>query len=114
MRYCDASNVLLKLDTLYKIFKQISIKFSSKIEKQRNEKLNFLNLLIKASESKNKIVNTEYFNRLLNERDEILTHKYRGANIRSRIPVLLTIFAVLTHLLNCTDQKSISAHLLAM
>ena len=78
---------MLKFDVLNKIFKQISIRFASKIERQRNQRLEFLNLLIKASESKKKILNTEYFNRLINERDEILNHKYRGANIRSKIPI---------------------------
>ena len=84
---CDASNVLRKFDLLNTIFKRISISFSSKIEKQRNERLEFLNLLIKASESKGKIANTEHFNRLVIERDDILCHKYRGANIRSKIPI---------------------------
>ena len=84
---CSASNVLLKFDKLNTILKQISIKFSSKIEKQRNNRLEYLNLLIKAAESKGKIVNTEHFNRLILERDEILNHKYKGANIRSRIPI---------------------------
>ena len=84
---CNASNVLQKFDTLNSIFKRISIKFSSNIEKKRNEKLEFLNLLIKASESRNKITNTENFNRLVLERDEILSHKYKGAHIRSKIPI---------------------------
>ncbi len=84
---CSASNVLLKFDKLNTILKQISIKFSSKIEKQRNNRLEYLNLLIKAAEAKGKIVNTEHFNRLILERDEILNHKYKGANIRSRIPI---------------------------
>ena len=78
---CNSSNALLKFDVLNKIFKNISIRFASKIERQRNQRLEFLNLLIKASESKKKILNTEYFNRLVHERDEILNHKYRSANI---------------------------------
>ena len=84
---CDASNVLRKFDSLNTIFKRICFRFSSKIEKQRNERLEFLNFLIKASESKDKITNAEHLNRLVIERDEILCHKYKGANIRSKIPI---------------------------
>ena len=84
---CSVYNVLQKFDKLNEIFRQISIKFSSKIEKRRNERLDFLNLLIKASETKNKIINKEHFDRLKLERDDILSHKYRGANVRSKIPI---------------------------
>ena len=36
---------------------------------------------------KNKILKTEHFNRMVQERDEILIHKYKGAYIRSRLPI---------------------------
>ena len=83
----NCSNILQKFDKINSIFKRISINFSSKIERERNERLKLLNSIIKASEFKHKILNTEHFNRMVQERDDILIHKYKGAYIRSRLPI---------------------------
>ena len=82
-----SSNILQKFDMLYSIFKRIAIKFSSKVEKQRTKRLEFLNSLIKACEFKNKILDAEHFHRMVQERDAILHHKYKGACVRSRLPI---------------------------
>ena len=80
-------NVLYKFDILNNILKSIAIKFSSKIEQKRNARLKLLNSLIKSMEDKKNNNLDEQLCLLKEERDEILSHKYRGAVIRSKLPI---------------------------
>ena len=77
---CNEKNVLYKFDILNNILKSIAIKFSSKIEQKRNS-------LIKVMEDKRNNNLDEQLCLLKEERDEILSHKYRGAVIRSKLPI---------------------------
>ena len=80
-------NILEKFDALNIIFKRIAIKFSTVIERNRNSRLHILNDIIKAMEIRNNN-NYEVLNNLKQERDDILNHKYKGAILRSKLPIL--------------------------
>ena len=84
---CNVNNVIHKFDILNETFKKIAIRFACKIEKERNEKLNILNLIIRAAESKTQMKDSEQLHKLRAERDEILSHKYKGAILRSKLPI---------------------------
>ena len=73
---CNEYNIIEKFDILDTTFKKIAIFFSGKIEKKRNEKLNLLNMIIRATESKPHMNNSEQLLFLKQERDDILNHKY--------------------------------------
>ena len=87
---CNNSNeysIIDKYDTLNSIFKNIAIKYSCRIEKKRNARLKLLNSIIKAMEEKRNNNLNEQLCLLKEERDDILNHKYRGAVIRSKLPI---------------------------
>lgn len=81
------NNTLEKFDSLNKAFKRIAINFSSRIERQRNERLKLLNDIIRSADKTGKIKDTESYLKMKEERDEILNHKYRGACLRSKLPI---------------------------
>ena len=84
---CNEQNILRKFDILNFIFKRIAITFSTEIERNRNARLQILNDIIKAIEIKNSKNDYEQLDNLKHERDDILNHKYKGAIIRSKLPI---------------------------
>ena len=84
---CNLNNVINKFDILNETFKKIAIRFACQIEKDRNEKLDLLNLIIRAAEGKAHMKDSEQLHKLKSERDEILNHKYKGAILRSKLPI---------------------------
>ena len=78
-------NFLNRYEQMKHLFKNIAIRYGSKINKEKRKKESLLEMMIIAFEKK-KIKNNEY-ERLKLELEEIKTQQYRGAFIRSKLPI---------------------------
>ena len=81
----NMNNFFDNFEQLKMIFKTISIRFGSKISKERTRREYFLERAIRAFEKK-KNKNSEY-EKIKVELEELRLHKYKGAYIRSKLPI---------------------------
>ena len=81
----NTNNFFDNFEQLKIIFKTISIRFGSKISKERTRREYFLERAIRAFEKK-KNKDSEY-EKIKLELEELRLHKYKGAYIRSKLPI---------------------------